>query len=125
RGEVRGELGRAARRRTPIDRGRSSAGGRQGVSQSSEQTGGNDGAPEAAASLAVYGADAVDDAAPTSARQTLVAAGVPRRLANKDATLWGPQAQAEAAIRLGWVDTFRRSRALLPKLAELAAELSD
>lgn len=95
------------------------------MSQSSEQTGGNDGAPEAAASLAVYGADAVDDAAPTSARQTLVAAGVPRRLANKDATLWGPQAQAEAAIRLGWVDTFRRSRALLPKLAELAAELSD
>ena len=39
--------------------------------------------------------------------------------------LWGPDAEAEAKIRLGWVDTFRRSRELLPQLAELTAELAD
>ena len=39
--------------------------------------------------------------------------------------LWGPDAEAEAKIRLGWVDTYRRSRELLPRLAELRAELAD
>ena len=43
----------------------------------------------------------------------------------KDPTLWGPDAEAEAKIRLGWVDTFRRSRELLPQLAELHDELAD
>lgn len=95
------------------------------MSQVGGQTGVTDGVPEAAAGLAVYGADAVDNAAATSARQALVAADVPQKLADKDATLWGPQAQAEAAIRLGWVDTFRHSRKLLPQLAELAEELRD
>ncbi|GHJ44828.1 glucose-6-phosphate isomerase [Catellatospora sp. TT07R-123] len=55
----------------------------------------------------------------------LEAAGVPAALAGKDATLWGPDAQAEAIIRLGWVDTFTGSRALLPQLAELREELGD
>jgi glucose-6-phosphate isomerase len=50
---------------------------------------------------------------------------VPSRLAAKDPTLWGPDAEDEAKIRLGWVDTFRRSRELLPQLAELKAELVD
>lgn len=95
------------------------------MSEADERYGITDGTPEAAAGLAVYGADAVDRAAPASSRQALVAAGVPQKLADKDATLWGPQAQAEAAIRLGWVDTFRRSRELLPQLAELTAELAD
>ncbi|MBA2389610.1 MAG: glucose-6-phosphate isomerase, partial [Geodermatophilaceae bacterium] len=40
------------------------------------------------------------------------------------ATLWGPEAEAEAAIRLGWLDTFRRSRELLPRLTALGAELA-
>jgi hypothetical protein len=31
--------------------------------------------------------------------------GVPAKLAAKDATLWGPAAESEASIRLGWVDT--------------------
>ncbi len=84
-----------------------------------------DGGCEGAAGLAVYGADGVDAAAPTSTRAALVAKDVPARLARKDATLWGPEAQAEAAIRLGWVDTFRRSRELLPQLAQLRAELGD
>jgi glucose-6-phosphate isomerase len=80
---------------------------------------------EAAAGLAVYGADAVDRSAPASARDALVSAGVPRRLADKDPTLWGPDAEQEAKIRLSWVDTHRRSRELLPQLAELTAELAD
>ncbi|MGI5214729.1 glucose-6-phosphate isomerase [Plantactinospora sp. CA-290183] len=84
-----------------------------------------DGGCEAAAGLAVYGAEAVDAAAPASARAALLADDVPARLTRKDPTLWGPEAQAEAEVRLGWMDTFRRSRELLPQLAELKAELAD
>ncbi|MBF9130988.1 glucose-6-phosphate isomerase [Plantactinospora sp. S1510] len=84
-----------------------------------------DGGCEGAAGLAVYGAEAVDAEAPASARAALLADDVPARLTRKDPTLWGPDAQAEAAVRLGWVDTFRRSRELLPQLAELKAELAD
>ncbi|MEV4813642.1 glucose-6-phosphate isomerase [Micromonospora avicenniae] len=80
---------------------------------------------ESAAGLTVHGAEAVDKAAPASARDALVNAGVPAKLAAKDPTLWGPDAEAEAKIRLGWVDTHRRSRELLPQLAELKAELAD
>ncbi|MEU7924884.1 glucose-6-phosphate isomerase [Micromonospora sp. NPDC049801] len=83
------------------------------------------GPAEAAAGLAVYGADAVDKAAPASTREALVKAGVPGRLAAKDTTLWGSDAEAEAKIRLGWVDTHQRSRELLAQLAELKAELAD
>ncbi|MEV4756196.1 glucose-6-phosphate isomerase [Micromonospora sp. NPDC049559] len=84
-----------------------------------------DGPCDAAAGLAVYGADAVDRSAPASTRAALVSDGLPARLAEKDPTLWGPDAEEEAKIRLGWVDTFRRSRELLPQLAELKAELGD
>ncbi|MGC5382576.1 glucose-6-phosphate isomerase [Micromonospora sp. DT68] len=84
-----------------------------------------DGPVEAAGGLAVYGADAVDKSAPASTRDALVKAGVPGRLAAKDAGLWGPDAEAEAKIRLGWVDTHRHSRELLTQLAELTAELAD
>ncbi|WP_433114034.1 glucose-6-phosphate isomerase [Micromonospora sp. CA-246542] len=83
------------------------------------------GPAEAAAGLAVYGADAVDKSAPASTREALVKAGVPGRLAAKDTTLWGSDAEAEAKIRLGWVDTHQRSRELLAQLAELKAELAD
>ncbi|HEX5542749.1 MAG TPA: glucose-6-phosphate isomerase [Micromonospora sp.] len=84
-----------------------------------------DGGVEAAAGLVVYGADTIDRATPSSARQALIADEVPRRLMEKDPTLWGPEAQDEARIRLGWIDTFRRSRDLLPQLAQLKAELAD
>ncbi|MFC0526914.1 glucose-6-phosphate isomerase [Phytohabitans kaempferiae] len=76
---------------------------------------------EAAAGLAVWGADAVGAAA----RAALVKDGVPGLLVRKDPTLWGPDAEAEARIRLGWIDTHRRSRQLLPLLAELKEELAD
>ena len=68
---------------------------------------------EGAAGLAVRGADAVPGAA--TARQELSDNSVPGLLAEKDPTLWGTAAEAEAEIRLGWVDTFRRSRDLLPE----------
>jgi glucose-6-phosphate isomerase len=80
---------------------------------------------EAAAGLAVYGAEAVDSSAAASTRQALVADRVPGLLAGKDPTLWGSDAEQEAKIRLGWIDTFKRSRELVPQLAELRTELSD
>ena len=80
---------------------------------------------EAAAGLAVYGAASVDSTGAASTRTALVTAGVPGLLARKDPTLWGPAAEDEAKLRLGWLDTFHRSRDLLPVLAELRAELAD
>jgi glucose-6-phosphate isomerase len=41
------------------------------------------------------------------------------RLAGKDATLWGPDAEPEATIRLGWLDAPRISAELLPRLDAL------
>ncbi|TCB98059.1 glucose-6-phosphate isomerase [Micromonospora zingiberis] len=72
---------------------------------------------EAAGGLAVYGAQAVDASAPASTRQALVEAGVPGRLVARDRTRGG--------AGLGWRDAHRRSRELLPQLAELTAELAD
>lgn len=43
------------------------------------------------------------------------------RLANKDSSIWGPEAQAEAEIRLDWVDLPTTSRDLLPVLDALSA----
>ncbi|GHJ52685.1 glucose-6-phosphate isomerase [Nonomuraea sp. TT08I-71] len=83
------------------------------------------GRADIAAGLAVHGADAVDGSAPASVRAALVAANLPARLAAKDPTLWGPEAEATARTRLGWLDTLARSRELLPQLAELAEELAD
>jgi glucose-6-phosphate isomerase len=77
---------------------------------------------EGAAGLSVRGADAVPGAA--AARQELTDDSAAARLVEKDPTVWGKEIEAEAEIRLGWVDTFRRSRDLLPRLAELRKELS-
>ncbi|GGO81420.1 glucose-6-phosphate isomerase [Wenjunlia tyrosinilytica] len=49
---------------------------------------------------------------------------VASRLSGSDATLWGPAAESEASIRLGWVDLPTSSRALLPQLAELREEVA-
>jgi Phosphoglucose isomerase len=77
---------------------------------------------ESAAGLSVRGGDTSPGAA--AARRGLLDASVPGLLAEKDPTLWGPSAEAEAEIRLGWIDTFRRSRDLLPRLAELREQLT-
>ena len=47
------------------------------------------------------------------------------RLMIKDSTIWGPEAQAEAAIRLNWIDLPESSRDLLPQLDALAAKHRD
>ncbi|MCW2585352.1 MAG: hypothetical protein JWN55_868, partial [Frankiales bacterium] len=41
-------------------------------------------------------------AAQQQALATLQADDVPARLRAHDATLWGPEAEPEAAVRLGW-----------------------
>jgi glucose-6-phosphate isomerase len=54
---------------------------------------------------------------------TLAADQVGSRLAAKDPTLWGPDAEPEASIRLSWVDLHETSRPLLAELDALRAEL--
>lgn len=74
---------------------------------------------EGAAGFAVYGGPA------PASRRELVAQGVPGLLAGKDPTLWGPAAEAGAKATLGFLDAYRRSRELLPLVAELHEELGD
>jgi len=45
--------------------------------------------------------------------------GVAKSLVAKDDDLWGPEAQPEAAVRLGWLDLPESSQALLPRLRAL------
>jgi len=59
------------------------------------------------------------------AADKLAAAGLPASLAARDPGLWGPDAAAEAAIRLGWLDAPRASRALLGSLAVLASDARE
>ncbi|MGH3908167.1 MAG: glucose-6-phosphate isomerase [Pseudonocardiaceae bacterium] len=53
----------------------------------------------------------------------LVAERVPSALAQGDPTLWGPQAEAEAGRRLGWVASPETSRPLLATIEALRADL--
>jgi glucose-6-phosphate isomerase len=55
----------------------------------------------------------------------LVADGVASRLFAKDPTLWGPDAEAEASIRLAWVSLGRTSRPLLGEVAALRDHLAS
>ena len=63
------------------------------------------------------------NAAVNSLIDNLVGERVASALANQDATLWGPQAQAEAARRLAWVSLPTTSRPLLATIDALWAEL--
>jgi glucose-6-phosphate isomerase len=54
---------------------------------------------------------------------TLAADRVPSRIAAHDATLWGPQAESEAAVRLGWTSLHTTTRSILPELEALRAGL--
>ena len=47
------------------------------------------------------------------------------RLKVKDSTIWGPEAQAEASIRMNWIDLPESSRDLLPQFDALAAKHRD
>ncbi|MDQ3611092.1 MAG: glucose-6-phosphate isomerase, partial [Actinomycetota bacterium] len=52
------------------------------------------------------------------------AADLPAALVAKDATLWGPEASAEAALRLGWLDAVDTGRALVPEVLALREQLA-
>ncbi|MGW0663887.1 glucose-6-phosphate isomerase [Streptodolium elevatio] len=67
--------------------------------------------------------DLVRAAAVHDAVATSITDKVPARLAASDPTLWGPDAESEAAVRLGWVGLPASSRALLPQLAELREQV--
>jgi glucose-6-phosphate isomerase len=62
-------------------------------------------------------------AAVEAAVPALVHDRVASRLMAKDPTLWGTDAESEASIRLGWIDLFEGSRALVPDIAGLRADL--
>ncbi|MBA2560482.1 MAG: glucose-6-phosphate isomerase, partial [Propionibacteriales bacterium] len=53
----------------------------------------------------------------------LVSDQVASKLAAKDPTLWGPDAESEASVRLAWVDLPRSSRPLLAEIDALRAQL--
>ena len=73
------------------------------------------------------------EVAATGAAADAVSSWVPKlvseqfasRLFDGDSTLWGDAAQAEAAVRLGWVGLHRTSRPLLGAIAALRSELAD
>jgi glucose-6-phosphate isomerase len=53
----------------------------------------------------------------------LVTDRVASRIADGDHTLWGPAAEDEAAVRLGWVHLYETSRPLLAELDALTADM--
>ncbi|MFI5707248.1 glucose-6-phosphate isomerase [Kribbella sp. NPDC051620] len=53
----------------------------------------------------------------------LVSEKIASRIAAKDATVWGPEAESESAIRLSWVDLHDSSRPLLAEIEALQADL--
>ncbi|QGK69734.1 glucose-6-phosphate isomerase [Allosaccharopolyspora coralli] len=55
--------------------------------------------------------------------ESLVAEGVPGKLAAADPTLWGPDAESEASIRLAWTTLHETSRSLPAEIDALRAEL--
>jgi glucose-6-phosphate isomerase len=57
------------------------------------------------------------------AATALVDAGVPKSLLSKDPELWGPDAAALAATRLGWLDLPSSSRQYIAELRDLRARL--
>src|SRR5690606_967138 len=62
----------------------------------------------------------VDDALPG-----LIGDLVASRIGAGDGGLWGPDAESEAAQRLGWVDAVSVSRPLVPEILALREELLD
>ncbi len=54
---------------------------------------------------------------------SLVSDGVASAVAAGDPTLWGPDAESEAAVRLGWTKLHETSRPLLAEIEALTAEL--
>jgi len=57
--------------------------------------------------------------------EALVVEKIASRIAAKDSSVWGPEAQPEASIRLGWVESAEVSRGILPALIDLVSDFSD
>lgn len=55
--------------------------------------------------------------------QELVDAEIASRIGDKDDSIWGPEAQPEASIRLGWVDSFKEAVNLIPEIIQLRDSL--
>lgn len=62
---------------------------------------------------------AIDEVVPR-----LVGELIASRITSGDPTVWGEAAEAEAGIRLGWVDAVSVSRPLVPEILALRAELA-
>lgn len=60
----------------------------------------------------------------TAALATAVGDQVASRIAAQDATLWGPDAESEAGIRLSWTRLAESSRPLVAEIATLRAEFA-
>lgn len=60
----------------------------------------------------------------SSALYRKIAAANPK-LAAKDSTIWGSAAQAEASVRLNWIDAPESSRELLPQLDAISAKFRN
>ena len=66
-----------------------------------------------------------DEEAFAEAVHALVGDAVASRIARKDATLWGPEAEDEAGKRLGWVGLSKESRALCDEITGFRDVLAD
>ena len=114
RAEVRGLLEAAAGDRAgPAGQGRQWQGRRREGRGVSELAG---------LSVEVSGAELTAER--DRALDAAVESGLAGRIAGKDATVWGPDAEHEASIRLGWLDLPRSSRDLLPRLSALREGLA-
>lgn len=82
------------------------------------------GTPVAAAGLVVQTAGGALLQAGEGVLADARAAGLAQALAQKDPTLWGPEATPEASVRLGWLDVVDTGRALLPQVLALREELA-
>ncbi|WP_409492496.1 glucose-6-phosphate isomerase [Amycolatopsis sp. cmx-11-12] len=71
--------------------------------------------------VAIVDAALAGEAAPFAER--LVADQVASKLASQDATLWGPEAESEASIRLSWTTLHKSSRPLIGEIEALRTDL--
>ncbi|WIX89546.1 glucose-6-phosphate isomerase [Amycolatopsis sp. DG1A-15b] len=69
----------------------------------------------------IVDAELAERAAPLA--QRLVADQAASKLAAQDATLWGPDAESEASIRLSWTTLHKSSRPLIGEIEALRTEL--
>ena len=80
-------------------------------------------APVSAGGLTVRTTGATLTAAAATVLDQARADGLAAALASSDATLWGPDATAEASARLGWLDAVARSRPLVDEVVGLREQL--